>query len=88
MKFVLSIVLGGALSLVAAFGATSPQNDAAAKKTTSELPFRPYQKRPDATAKSSRAVPHRVATPALPFRPYQKRPTGSASKPETAEASR
>jgi hypothetical protein len=88
MKMLATILLGGALSVGAAFGEAIPHDDGVAKKATPQLPFRPYQKRPVGTAGSSRAVSAKVATPRLPFRPYQKRPTGSASKLDGAGASR
>jgi hypothetical protein len=93
MKTLVTILLAGALSATAGLAGALPRNNAGTEKTVPQLPFRPYQKRPDGigAAAASRALLVTVATPQLPFRLYQKRPVGSERKPskiETANRSR
>jgi len=85
MKMLVTILLAGALWGPSALAGALPRHKVEAAKTVRQLPFRPYQKRPDGigAAAGSHAPAVTVATPQLPFRAYQKRPVGAPRAPRS-----
>ena len=93
MKTLVSVFVAGALSTTGAFAEAGASPNAAGNDdtiATSQVPFRPAQKRPAGARQAALATPKaNVGTPQLPFRPYQKNPSAApSSKPSGIEAKR